>query len=64
MCYFELNSFKNKELLTIDFVQQYFVKLLTKFQGKRASRSGTGARGTWQPRIFTYFASSSPSKFF
>ena len=31
---------------------------------KRASLSGTGAQGTWQPMIFTYFASSSPSKFF
>ena len=39
------------------------MKLCTKFQGKRASRSGTGARGTWQPMIFTYFASSSRSKF-
>ena len=62
-------SFKNKELLTITkksghpFIQQCFVKLCTKFQGKRASRSGTGARGTWQPMIFTYFPSSSPSKF-
>ena len=45
------------------FVQQYFVKLCTKFQRKRASCSGTGARGTWQPMIFAYFASSSPSKF-
>ena len=30
---------------------------------KLASRSGTGARGTWQPMIFTCFDSSSPSKF-
>ena len=30
---------------------------------KLASRSGTGARGTWQPMIFTCFGSSSPSKF-
>ena len=44
------------------FVQQTFLKLCTKFQSKRASRSGTGARGTWQPTIFTYFASSSTLK--
>ena len=62
-------SFKNKEQLTITkiadilFVQQWFVKRCTKFQGKRANCSGTGARGTWQPMIFTYYASSSPSKF-
>ena len=43
-------------------VQQCFVKLCTEFQGKWASCSGTGAWGTWQPMIFTYFASSSPSK--
>ena len=28
------------------FVRQCFLKHCTKFQGKRASRSGTGARGT------------------
>ena len=28
------------------FVQQSFWKFCTKFPGKRASRSGTGARGT------------------
>ena len=39
------------------------MKLCTEFQGKRTSCSGTGARGTWQPMIFTCFASSSPSKF-
>ena len=40
-----------------------FVMVCIKFQGKRASRSGTGARGTWQSMIFTYFASSSALKF-
>ena len=45
------------------FVQQCFLKLCTKFQGKRASRSGAGAWGTWQPMIFTCFASSLPLKF-
>ena len=45
-------SFKTTELLTITknrgqpFAQQRFLKLCTEFQGKRASRSGTGARGT------------------
>ena len=39
------------------------MKLCTKSPGKRTSRSGTGARGTWQPMILTYFTSSSPSKF-
>ena len=39
------------------------MKLCTRFQDKRTNRSGTGARGTWQPISFTYFASSSPSKF-
>ena len=34
------------------FVDQCFVKLFKKFQGKRGSRSGTGAWGTWQPMIF------------
>ena len=53
MNYFGSNLlFKSKELLTMTkklehlFVQQCFVKLCTKFQGKRVSRSGTGARGT------------------
>ena len=46
-------SFKNKELLIItkkcgqSLVQQCFVKLFTKFQGKPTHRSGTGARRTW-----------------
>ena len=44
-------------------VLQCFVKLCSKFQGKRESRSNTGARGTRQHMIFTYFVSSSPSKF-
>ena len=35
----------------------------TKFQRKWASHSGTGARGTWQTMIFTYFVSSLPLKF-
>ena len=63
-------SFKNKELLKItknagghSFVQRCFVKLCTKFQGSRACCSGTGARRTWQPMIFTGFTSSSLSKF-
>ena len=43
--------------------QHCFVKLCTKFQGKPASRSGTGARWTYQPMIFTCFTSSSPSEF-
>ena len=61
--------YQNKEQLTITkiadilFIQQWFVKRCTKFQGKRANCSGTGVRGTWQPMIFTYYASSSPSKF-
>ena len=45
------------------FVHQCFVKLYKISKGKRASCCGTGARGTWQLMIFTYFASSSPSKF-
>ena len=45
------------------FRQHCFVKLCRKFQSKRASCSGTGVRGTWQPMIFTYFTSSSSSKF-
>ena len=39
------------------------MKLCTKFQGKRVSRYGIGARGTWQRMSFTYFASISPSNF-
>ena len=35
----------------------------TKFQSKRASCSSTGARRTWQPMIFTYFASNTILKF-
>ena len=65
-------SFKNKKLLTIRknadtrFYKKRrhpFLKPCTKFQGKGDSRSGTGARGTWQPTIFTYFALSLPLKF-
>ena len=40
-----------------------FVKLCTKFQGKRACHSSTGTWTTWQPISFTYFASSLSSKF-
>ena len=39
------------------------MKPCTKFQGKRARRSGTGAWEPWQPMIFPYFASCSPLKF-
>ena len=45
-------------------MQQCFAKPYKKFQDKQASHSGTGAQGTWQPMIFIYFTSSSPSKFF
>ena len=44
-------------------VQQCFLKLCTKCQSKRVSRSGTDTRGTWQAMIFLYFALSSPIKF-
>ena len=44
-------------------VQQCFVKFCAKFRGKPESHSGADGRGTWQPSIFTYFASSSQSKF-
>ena len=59
---------KNKEQLKITekqnpFAEQCFLKLCTKFQGKRTSRSIAGPRETWQPMIFIYFASSSLSKF-
>ena len=61
-------SFKTRELLAITknagtLLYSSVSWNCTQFQGKRASRSGTGARRTWQPIIFTYFASSSPSKF-
>ena len=45
-------------------VQQCFWKLWAKFESKRASRSCIGDWRTCQPRIFTYFASSLPLKFF
>ena len=51
-------------LLTITKnVSKCFVKLCTKFQGKKASRSSTGTWATWKPMCFTYFASSLPPKF-
>ena len=61
-------SFKHKNLRTITktrtpFCTVVFCETLPKFQSKRASRSGTGSRGTWKPMIFTYFPSSSPLKF-
>ena len=61
-------SFKNRELLIIKenaniLLYSSLFWNSTKFQGKRASRFGTGARGIWQSVIFTYFFSSSPLRF-
>ena len=58
-------SFKNRELLIISKNADtlLYSSRSWKFQSKRASRPGTGARRTWQPMIFTCFAASSPLKF-
>ena len=53
----------NYERLRQAFVQQSFLKLCKKFQGKRASGSDNSARGTLESMFFTYSASSSPLKF-
>ena len=55
-------SFKNKELLTIT-KNADTVLYSRQAKYKQANCSGTGAQGTGQPMIFTYFPSSSPSKF-
>ena len=53
----------NYKKLGHSFVQQSFLKLCTKFQGKLASRFGLGTRGTSQPMTLAYFASIIPSEF-
>ena len=47
---------KNADILLYSNVSW---KLSTNFQGKLESLLCTGAPGTWQPMIFTYFAPSS-----
>ena len=44
--FLEKRTTNNHEKRRHYFVQQCLLKLCTKFQGKRTSRSGTGARGT------------------
>ena len=44
--FFKKRTINNNKKRGHPFVQQCFVKLCTKFQGKRANSSGTGARGT------------------
>ena len=53
----------NYKKLGHSFVQQSFLKLCTKFQGKLASRFGLGTRETSQPMTLAYFASIIPSEF-
>ena len=51
----KIKNYNNYKKRRHPFVQQCFWKLCTKFQGKRASNSGTGTRGIWQLMILTLF---------